>query len=264
MIRILFISLLLIPLISFDQNKRFYEAIDTSTVKFAEEWGASGAKLDVLNFDDQNYEGAILDELNKVRSVRNRSLFIQDSAYNRMCLAGMETFTKKYCGSNKFRDRIYRYTEIGIRRMQGVNKVFRVFTFSVSLIDLGSREYFYFDRRNFDSELQLYKGNTPTTRNPDNENYVEPIPVAKLDEQAFAQSFLKKLKRAMGGQDLQSKNFTHIGLAMRLDARSVRKRRTPKALVMIILGGKQTQKVKKQRPIPQNSAADNNPYTILK
>lgn len=264
MIRFITIALVLNSFVGYAQNKRFFRTIDSTKANFAEEWGASGAKLDVLNFDEQNYEGAILDELNAQRSLKNRSVFVQDSAYNRMCLTGLATFSKGYYTSHKNETRVHRYTEIGIRRMQGNNRLFRVIMFKIRLADIENNEFFYYDRRNFDSELQLYKGKTPTTRNPEHENYVEPVPVDELSEEDFVNNFVAKIKREISAKEFYSKHYTHISLSLRVDPSSVGRRRIPKAYVIVILGGKQTQKIKAARPIPQNNAASNNPYTILK
>ena len=264
MIRFLFIVLLLNPFLGFNQNRRFFRIIDSTNAKFAEEWGASGAKLDVLNFNEQNYEGAILDGLNAQRSLKNRQVFVQDSAYNRMCLTGIAAFSKGYYTSHKNETRVHRYTEIGIRRMQGNNRLFRVIMFKIRLADIGYNEYFYFDRRNFDSELQLYKGKKRLTRKPVIVDDEEAIPVDELSEQDFVNNFVKKIKKEMSAREFYSKCYTHIGLSLCVDPSSVGRRRIPKAYVMVILGGKQTQKIKEARPILQNNAANNNPYTILK
>ena len=234
---------------SYAQNRRYYANLATTKAFFIEEGIATENKLDVIHFDAHNYAGMVLNNLNATRAKRGRKDLVQDSTFNRMCKLGVNHFSKSFFTSRKHRNKVVRYTDFSLRKMKGEHRLFRAIVFTQNVVHLSDRNNFYLDRRDKTTDLQLFEGEKSTAK-PEDEDYIEPVPVKELTEKQFVWEVIKSIKRENGARELITRNYTHVGVSIRIDPTSINKKRVPRVFVMVLLGGKQTQKVKIRDPYP--------------
>lgn len=248
----------------FAQGQRYYDLLDRTEIDPVKLRNANQEKLKVRDFDQQGYIGMMLEELNLERKSRGRPNFIIDSVYAQICNVGVKHFSPNYFYSEKTGYKLLRNTEFGIRYLKGQYRAFNVITFTISLVDLKNLTNFYYLSSDQSTELKLFYGNRPKTFNPEDERYVTPVPLQPINEKEFTQKVIKILSSEMGIGEFFSKLNTHIGLGLRLDPYTLNCRKMPTAFGMIILGGKQTQKVKIKLPPTSDKELENDPFVILK
>lgn len=248
----------------FGQNHRYYSQIERTECDPIEVREAQDVELEVLDFDQQYYSGMILHELNLKRKTRGRPGFELDSTYNRICNTMVKQFSRGYFNGRKKRRRVNRFTEFGIRYLRGDNRLFKNYNFYFNLTNLTKHTRYFYARGDETTKLKLFIGKRPRTMSPTHEDYVKPTPVKPITEKQFGAAMIQSLLRRDGSIEFFSKNYSHIGISMRIDEYTINRQQIPMAQIMIIIGGKQTQKVRDPYTIPQNSADDNSPYTILK
>ncbi|MFT5821805.1 MAG: hypothetical protein ACI8ZM_003061 [Crocinitomix sp.] len=248
----------------FGQKQKYYNQIERTECDQIEVRAAGTVELEVLDFDQQNYSGMLMEELNLKRKTRGRPGFELDSTFNRICNTGVKHFSRSIFSNRKNQRRLIRYTEFGIRYLRGDHRLFKAYSFYFNLTHLHNYTKFFYAAGDETTKLKLFVGKRPRTMSPTHEDYEEPIPVKPITEKEFGASIIQALLRDDGAVEFFSKNYSHIGVSMRIDEYSINRRKIPRAYIMIIIGGKQTQKIRAPYVIPQNSADDNSPYTILK
>lgn len=258
------ISGVIFTVLLFGQKQKFYDQIERTECDPIELFAAESSELEILDFDQQYYSGMIMHELNLKRGLRGKPGFVLDTTFSRICNTGVKHFSRSYFSSRKQHRRMIKYTEFGIRYLKGEHRLFKAYTFYFNLTNLNGHSRFYHAGGDETTRLKLFQGKRPRTMNPDNENYVKPIPVKPITEIEFSASIIQQLIRHDGAVEFYSKNYSHFGISMRVDEFSINRRKIPRAYIMIVIGGKQTQKVPKVDPNPDRSAPDNIPYTILK
>lgn len=249
--------------LSFGQNKRYYDLLDRTEGEQMESRKASSAELNVIGFDKQDYGGLILAQFNESRKRRGRKDFVIDSVFQQVCNTGVKHFSSTFFKSQKHKDKVVRHTEFGIRHLKGKNRLFKVVALNVNLTTLKGMSPFFYYAQDPNTTLKLYKGKRPKTLNPDHPDYEEPVPVKAITEIMFAEDIEAAIKTRVGVTDFFSKTYSHMGVGVRLDEYSVNRRKIPHAFVLIILGGKQTQKIRIAEPVDY-AIDQNDPLLILR
>lgn len=249
---------------AFGQNNQYFDRLDRTELEPYVARAATQAELDVMNLDKQGYAGLLLEGINSVRTLKQRAVFEQDSAFNQMCNVGVKHFPQAYFRNKTKRHKIIRYAEFGLRHLKGKHRMFRVFSFNYNLTTLSNLTPFYYARNDETSPLKLFWGRRPRVTDPNHEDYEEPKPVRPISEKEFVRGLCRAFEHSKGGKDLLSRNFTHIGIAIRVDEFTLNRKKIPRAFVMVIIGGKQIQKARDVEPAKLEDEDVNNPYILLK
>ena len=255
---------LLISLVVSGQRQKYYDQIERTECDPVKLRAAENKAVEILDFDQQYYSGMITKELNVKRSLRGRPGFTLDTTFNRIANTIVKQFSRSNFSKSKNKRKITKYTEFGIRYLHGTNRLFKSYVFYFNLTHLTERMNFYYAAGDESTRLKLFVGKRPRSMSPTHENYEKPVPVKPISELEFRSLIIQRLLRHDGSVEFYSKNYSHIGVSMRIDEYSINRRKIPRAYIMIIIGGKQTQKVREPRPIQQNNDEDNSPYTILR
>lgn len=246
------------------QNRKYFERLDAALPVEVTSAQANENKLDVLAFDQQNYDEILIDFVNAIRKRKSQKDFGLDTMLNRFSHFAVQNFPKSFFTKRKYAKKVVRYTDLSLRRMGMENRVFEARCFYVDLMEMKGTGNFYFKRLDQTTELRLFLGDRPRISNPDHPDYVEPIPMSPLSETGFCKSFFKCLKRELGMRNLLNRSFTQLSIGVRVDPTSLNRKKIPRAFVYVIVVGKQMQKIKRKRApssIPQNNT---DPYIILK
>lgn len=245
------------------QNKNYYDLLDRTESERMEPRPAINSDLEIIEFDKQDYAGLIVDQFNSSRKRKGRTDFGLDSAFQQVCNTGVKHFSSTFFKSRKSASKVLRYTEFGIRYLNGENRLFKVYTLSYNLTNLSTLRPFFYHSQDQQTSLKLYYGKRPKTLNPDHPDYEEPKPVAPITEIEFARGVEDHIRNQDGVIEFFSKSYTYLGVAVRLDEYTINRRKIPHAFIMVIIGGKQTQNVRLVKPVEPESDKDD-PLLILK
>lgn len=263
--RLIFFFFVILSLqVTFAQNKRYYDLLDRTERNELKVRAATAELVNIVDFDNQLYAGMILEQLNQARKKKGRSLFVEDTAFAQVCNVGVKHFASSYFKSKKMTDRVVHYTEFGLRHLQSHHRLFKAYCFYVNLTHLNRFTPFYYHSADETTALKLFKGRRPNTLNPEHPDYETPTPVQPITELELVEGINELLRKKDGSAELFSKSYTHIGISVRLDQYSINRNKIPHAFVMVIIGGKQTQKASDFLPATPDNVDENNPYTILK
>lgn len=123
-----------------------------------------------------------------------------------------------------------------------------VFSFTVPLVQ--APPHFYYDRKGEDGGFNLYKGKRkprPTKEEP--EPTVTPLKL--LTEQELAAAIERKLRKVACSKELKSGRVSYAGYAVIPDRSTFfHSRRTPRVRVVILLGSKRLQLIRKRNTPP--------------
>lgn len=246
------------------QNQRFFDQLDRTERVTYEELQPEDKKLEVMNFDRQKYEGLILHEVNLYRKKKRMTPLIQDSVFNQVCNTCVKHLPRSYMYNNGTPYwKVTRHTELGIRHLEGTNRVFTAYTFYTNLTNLKGYSTFYYDRKGPDGKMNLYFGTKGARKR--NGDTKEVKPVSPITEKQWVRKITKTLYRMAKRYGIRSKKYSHIGISVLLDQYSVYRRRIPHAYVMIVVGGSQTQQIEEdKKPSVSRNVADSTLYMLLK
>lgn len=238
------------------QNRKFLIHVNQASPYMYEEEQASGMRLDAESLNVDAICGGAVADINAKLRKKIRKPLQQDSILNMICRSGVATYSSSKYASRKTWRKEQKSIDYALKMQHSTNKMFIAYAFKVDLLDLSSKEKFYCDRRNRDSDLLLYEGDAPRIRNPEHEGYVEPIPLGlKSEEQAVA-ALMQHLENNGGVRDVFSKRFTQVGIAVKLEKRSLYRSRRPYMYVVVILAGKQNNYMKKKDKLERLVKAD--------
>jgi len=236
------------------QNRRFLEKVDaTEPVFYTESEPVSEQRLDLKNFDVSHNAGLFIGTINSERERRFRIILEQDSLLNQIALAGIDSYNKKrYIHSKTWRQES-KSIKFALQYHHSKNKIYSAHAFTVDLLDLEFTQGYYCDKRNDESDLHLYKGKRPKITDPEDENYVEPIPLFAITEKQMGERILNILSKGTLGRDLLSKKYSRVGVAVKVDKHSLHANIRPELFVILIFGGKQLQDIKVPKDVADGS-----------
>jgi hypothetical protein len=259
-----FIVCLFFVAVSWGQNSRYYEWLDRTERDSIKIKAPSQEQLNVINFDRAGFSGKLLHELNAQRTRKGRSEWKLNDGFMQVCNVGVKHFSKSFFKkSRKYRHKITRYTEFGLRHMDASCRMFKAFTFYVNLTNLKRYSRYYYSRKDDTSPLRLYMGKRPRISDPDHEEYEKPVPVKPLTEDDFIRTLISSIKSASNARELVLRRYSEIGIAMRLDEHTINRRKPPHAFVMVIVGGRQLQEMKTVDPAKRLPSDNYDPYIVI-
>ena len=259
-----FIIIMLTLSMSWGQNQRYYDWLDRTERDSVKIKAPSIQEMNVLDFDRADFSGKLLHELNLQRTRKGRQEWQQNEAFMQVCNVGVKHFSKSFFKkSRKYRHKVTRYTEFGLRHMNASCRMFRAFTFYVNLTNLKKYSRYYFSRKDDTSPLRLYMGKRPRISDPEHEEYEKPLPVKPLTEDDFVRTLIGTIKGASNARELVLRRYSDIGIAMRLDEHTINRRKPPHVFVMIIVGGRQLQDTKTVDPSKVLPSSNYDPYIVI-
>lgn len=247
-IRSIFISAIFISTASFAQSRRFLERVDNAKPCYYAESTASAQRLDLLNFDAHQCSGFFISALNHQREFKSRTKLEQDSLLNRIATAGIESYNNKNYRSSITWQKDRGSIKFALQKYHSKNRIYVAHAFRLDLLDLDLSKSFYLDRRIGESELNLYLGKRPKENDPEDKDYVEPVPLNAITEQILAERLIKLMSSGEMEKDFLSKKYSRIGIAVKVDKKSLNAAKRPQLFVIVIYGGKLLQEIK----VPQD------------
>ncbi len=248
------------------QNRRtFFPLLDRTEKISYDERLAEETEMNILGFDDQKYNEIIFGELNKERKRRHMLPFIQDSVFNQVCNTTVKHISRRKLSHDGLRSGFFQHQmDQSVRYLDGENRMFTTYTFYTNLTNLNRFSTFYYDRKEGEGTLNLYRGNRKIKYKDGIPQPIEKVPVRPISEKEWAKMIFRYLLKRTRQLGIKSKLYSHVGIAVRLNEYTVRRQSIPHAFVMIIVGGKQTQEIKPRRERVYRTIADSAVYEILK
>ncbi|MBD3638420.1 MAG: hypothetical protein HUJ25_13800 [Crocinitomicaceae bacterium] len=228
------------------QNRKFLIHLNKQDPFKYDEIAAGAERLDLINLNTQQVCGVVLNGVNSQLSKKLREPLVQDSLLNKICYSGVQTYSTSRYTKRKTWKKEEKNINYALKLNHSRHKMFAAYAFKVDLLDLPGRDKFYCDKRNFDSDLHLYAGHRPKIRNPEHEDYVEPVPLFAKTEQQMVETLLELLESNGCMRNIMSRKFTRIGMAVRMEERSLYRTKRPYMYVVMILSGKQNYHTKKK------------------
>lgn len=228
------------------QNRKFLLNCHMSdNFNYSESESVDG-RLDMTAFNDDAICSGTIEKINAGLARKNRDLLKQDSILNRLSQATVQTFAKsRFLKTAKLKKEIPSI-EYALRLSASKNRMISTYCFRVDLLDLVPGAKYYCNKREMTSEIHLYAGDPPKIRNKEHPDYVAPVPLlSKTISQTIDQLLLQFTAKG-GMREVMSKRYTQIGLACRLDERTLNQSKRPTMYFTLMLAGKQNQNLKKK------------------
>jgi hypothetical protein len=241
-----FILFLLLGFSGKAQNRKFLIHYIRQNGKMYELHEVNAQRLDLHSLAKEEVSGNVIAGINAFLARKLRKPLVQDSILNKICFSGVETFSTSRFRNRKTWRKEQKNLDYALKLDQSKNRLFVAYAFRVSLLDLDVKEKFYCDKRVGESEIDLYRGNKPKFGNPKHEDYVEPVPLSPMTNEQMLNEVLKKLNQNGCLKNIFSRKFSQIGIAVRMEKRSLSRSKRPYMYVMLMLAGKQNQYMKKK------------------
>lgn len=236
---------------AFGQNRKFLIQVNKEEPFTYSYSAGQNGRLDLINFDSHAVAWMLLEGFEEYQKIKNRPVLEQDSVLNKICLAAVKTIGKSRFRSRKHWKKEQKNLRYALKISNSNYKLFQSFAFTVDALDLPKGAAFYFDRRNEDCALQLYKGKPSYIRDPEHPDYVEPEPIYAKTDRMLMEEFVEMFRRKAGLWYVSSEYYSRIGLAVRLEERSIHRKKRPYLYVILMIAGKQNQFVKKKDRLEQ-------------
>ena len=234
-----------LSLYSFDQNRKFLIHLNVQDPFKYDETGTSG-RLNVDELDEAAVCGMIIHGINETLQRTHKPKITQDSLLNKICFSGVETFAYSRFSKRKNWRKEQKNLDYALKITKSENKMFISYAFRVDLLDLSWKDKYYYDWRLKESDLDLYKGKKPKIHDPEDEDYKEPVPLRAKTYHQMLKETLQQMKYNGCMKNISSSYFTQLGLAVKIDERSLHRNKRPCMFVMIMLAGKQSYQMKKK------------------
>ncbi|MEP1067867.1 MAG: hypothetical protein ABJG99_03910 [Crocinitomicaceae bacterium] len=207
---------------------------------------ASDARLSYESFDEEEICGGTIDAINSNLLRRNRDELRQDSILNRLCESAVEKFSKSRFVYRKKLKKELASIDYALRLSGASNRMLLTYCFRVDLLDLVPGASFYCNKREKTSAIHLYEGKAPKIRNKEHPDYKDPVPLKTKTVRQTVDEIMRVFTSKNGMREVNSRKYTQVGLACRLDDRTLNQSKRPTLYFSIMLAGKQMQQVKKK------------------
>lgn len=231
---------------SFGQNRKFLIDFNQSERFLHADAEASEHRVDIKNFDASQMSAMFLKKVDEELSKKLRPALTQDSILNQMAHSAIKFVARKtYKDRQKWRKE-KRSFEYALKLSASKYRMLEAYRYQIDLLDYIAGGRFYFDRRIQTSSLNLYAGRPVKIKDPEHEDYVEPVPLEPKTEQAVVDLLLKKLESRGAWRDILSRKYYRIGVATKLEVKSMNRSKRPFIYVIILIAGKQNVLLKKK------------------
>lgn len=192
--------------------------------------------VDPLNMDVAFLDNCILESINQKRVEYNRPEYKKSDALKRVCKAYQEEYkSRRFTNADRYERRINRGVLEKAEHIGYEGSLVESKVASLNALNYNGKEYFH-DARDTTTELQLFYGER-------GDGYDQPI--EKYTYRGLSQAVAKHFFQARGyKKTMKSRAFKDIGIACRLDYRSLHRKTIPQLKVLVILGGNQTDLLK--------------------
>ena len=238
-----FLLICLVSIIAFGQKRRFFDVLDKSPfVFYPKSNGPSDRDIEIIHFDSIRASSSFLFSINNHRYRIAKRPFIQDSIYNRICHTVLNSLNNSIYINSKVWLKKRRYIYKALVKLRSNNRFYHAYAFKIKLVKYGLGQYYY-DKNDDETELHLIYGNKNRSKKKIQRgeplDYIEPI-----TEQKFNDLVLKKIMRSIGKSNFKLSYYDTIGIAIKLNRRTINRRAIPEAKVVVMLGGKVMQKIR--------------------
>ena len=266
MTRVLLLISIFISVTIYGQNRRkFLPLLDKTKGKEFEERLAKDVEMEIINFNEELYEEVLLGELNRERGRRHLNDWKQDSMFNKLCNAALKHIERRKLSHSGVRKGFFQHQmDQSMRHLSGENRLFTTYTFYTNLTKLNKFSTYYYDRKEGESTLNLYHGDRRVRYKNGLPEPIEKKPVIPITEKEWVGGIFKYLKQSKRQLGIKSKSYSHIGIAVKVNPYTIRRKSIPHAFVMIIVGGKQTQEVEPARERKYGPIGDTALYELLR
>jgi len=210
-----------------------------------EESEASDERIALDRIDDSGIEGFLVEGINKRLKRKLRPNLEQDTILNKLCLAGINSYNaNRFTDRDKFKKE-REWLDVSLRESGSKNRMFLAYAFEVDLVDYSPLLRYHYSKKETGSPLDLYSGSKSIKK----DTSVTHMPIMMKTEKQLYSLVSSKLRSKGFDHYLFKKNFSAIGLALRLNKDSIGRKKRPQMLLMLMVAGKQNQKVR-ERPNP--------------
>ncbi|UKN03336.1 hypothetical protein K6119_07385 [Paracrocinitomix mangrovi] len=242
---LVYISLLL-SVVAFPQYRNFLVHLNQSEGIEYKLLDGTNQRLDLFHLDREEISGFILSSFKDKLNKKLITDFEQDTLLNKICNSAVLNYS-----SSKFKKRHQwnkeqRIINYALKLQEVKYRRFYSYAFQVDLLDFSPGHKYYFDRKNEDNPLQLYEGEYPKVKDPEHDDYEEPLPIYAKTELQMVDEFFNRIERSRVMNELYSREFSRIGIAVKMDETSLLCKKRPKMSVVLIIAGKQNIGVKKK------------------
>lgn len=242
MVKFFILFICFVTSVSFGQKKRFFGVLDnTPFVFYPESFRPSERDLEIVHFDSIRAASSFLHSISNHKYRIAKIPFKQDSIYNRICLTVLNSLNGSIYINPSVWLKKRRYIYKALTKMKSNYRFYHAFAFKIKLVKYGIGSYYY-DKNDDETDLGLVYGsktkNKKKVEKGESLDYIEPITELKFDE-----ILLKKVMRSLGRSNFKLSYYDRIGIAIKVNPRTVNRRAIPEAKVVIMLGGKVMRKM---------------------
>jgi len=246
------------------QNQRFFDLLDRTEKTAYEDRAPLKEPIEIIDFDLQKYEEIVFNTINKERRLKRFPLLKQDLAFNQVCNAMIKHTQRKLLTQNGARSgKMKHLADLGLRHFRGENRVFTMYSFYTNLTHLSKFKSFHYDRKGPEGEVNLYMGKNRKKYKNGIPEVTEKKPVKVILETEWTKLILKYFKKRGNQFGIRNREYSHIGIATRINEYTINRSKIPFAFVMVIIGGKQTQEIAPPKSRKYRAIADSTLYELL-
>jgi hypothetical protein len=212
------------------------------TVFALERMDASRQEYDFLAQGMEGLEALFLGHMHKVSRnhpdelTRSQALTIMASAITDLWKGGQYNKGKSWVSVKNYLRRAGYLTTSRFNLL-------RCAVFRISLVDNEDKQ-FYYDRHGSTEQLNLFKGKYPSYKERMDEDAPEPEPLKFFTEEEILKQFERELKKQSQFSDLHRGNFCSVGISVKIDEKTLRRKKIPTARIVVLFGARRLKYLK--------------------
>lgn len=244
--RCFFFISLFISCWTFGQNKKFLIDYNQAERFFYQEQEAGGQEIRLTDFDGAALSAMVITKVNNELSRKLRPELVEDSILNKMAFSAIKYVPRKaYHDRHKWKKE-KRSFDYALKLSGSKFRMLEAYRYQIDLLDYVPGGRFYFDRRIGTSELNLYAGRPNKIKDREHEDYEEPIPLSSKTEQKVVETIFEQFESRGAWKSMTSRKYSRIGLACRVETKSLNRSKRPQMYIIVFLLGKQNLQLKKK------------------
>ena len=189
-----------------------------------------------LNVDIDLLNAGLYSAIQSERKRKARQILTFSLQQYTLCIKFLDFYLpNKFVHEEESLEKFTKTTKKALKKVKFPLGISKTITFKVRALDFKGQNFYYL-RKDASSELKLFKGTKPTITDSIELNELKKEPVPTFTYKKFIYYFMRNYLKKKYNTLLYSKDYSSMGVAVKVDKRTLNCNRIPEVAVILIFG----------------------------
>lgn len=202
-------------------------------------------KFNPLKPDIDLFNAGLFSAIQRERKRKAKDILTFSLQQYTICNRFLEFYLpNKFVNDNDNIEKFSKTTKKALKKIQFPKGISKVITFKIRCLKFKGNN-FYYDKKDEDTDLKLFKGAKPTIKDSVKLAKIEKVPLEMFTYKQLIDYFIKNEFKRKYNAVLYGKEFSSLGCHIKVDERTLNKNKIPEIAIILIYGANRLKNIDK-------------------